>query len=172
MLTSISGMPWQPAVQPSSRIGNEQALAPALQFQPIAAASGTTAQHNSQGSTSQQNSEDNRKEAFAKLMIMLQNPDVAARQQGSVDKPQLSDVRQEFRDYVEKSPAEKIKEKYLQELGLTEEEYDALPPEKKAMIDEQIAQRMQDDVEAKALAKLGQQEQGVQQSDELTDIEL
>ncbi|MFF7106875.1 hypothetical protein [Pseudomonas sichuanensis] len=172
MLSSINGMPWQPAVQPSSRTGNEQALAQALPFQPIAAASGASAQQNSQGSTSQHNSEDNRKEAFAKLMVMLQNPDVAARQQASVDKQQPSDALQEFRDYMDKSPAEKIKEKYLQELGLTEEEYDALPPEKKALIDEQIAQRMQDDIESKALAKLGQQAQGAQQSDELKAIEL
>ncbi|AZL75025.1 hypothetical protein EI693_18880 [Pseudomonas oryziphila] len=172
MLTSVSGMPWQPAVQTYSRTGNEQALAQALPFQPIAAASGATAQQNSQGSTSQQNSEDNRKEAFAKLMVMLQNPDVAARQQPSVDKQQPSDALQEFRDYMDKSPAEKIKEKYLQELGLTEEEYDALPPEKKALIDEQIAQRMQDDAESKALAKLDQQAQGAQQSDELKAIEF
>lgn len=167
MLTSVNGMPWQPAVQPSSRIGNEQAQAQALPFQPIAAASSSGAQQNGQGSSSQQNSEDNRKEAFAKLMVMLQNPDVAARQPASVGKQEPSDALQAFRDYMDKSPAEKIKEKYLQELGLTEEEYDALPPEKKALIDEQIAQRMQDDVESKALANLGQQAQGAQERDEL-----
>ncbi|MCE1115770.1 MULTISPECIES: hypothetical protein [Pseudomonas] len=167
MLTSVTGMPWQPAVQPSSRTGNEQALAQALPFQPITVADGAAAQQNSQGSTSQQNSEDNRKEAFAKLMVMLQNPDVAARQQSSVGKQEQSNAMQEFRDYMDKSPAEKIKEKYLQELGLSEDEYNALPPEKKARIDEQIAQRMQEDVESKALASLGQQALGTQESEAL-----
>lgn len=172
MLTSVTGMPWQPAVQPSSRTGNEQTLAQALTFQPITVASGAAAQQHSQGSTSQQNSEDNRKEAFAKLMVMLQNPDVAARQQSSVGKQEQSNALQEFRDYMDKSPAEKIKEKYLQELGLSEDEYNALPPEKKARIDEQIAQRMQEDVETKALANLGQQAQDAQEGEALKGTEL
>ncbi|MFB2602523.1 hypothetical protein ACE04B_10940 [Rhizobium phaseoli] len=47
-----------------------------------------------------------------------------------------------------------IKEKLLRELGLTEDDYNALPPEKKELVDQQIAQRMKDDVEAKTLAKV------------------
>ena len=53
-----------------------------------------------------------------------------------------------------KSPEEKIREKYLAELGLSEEEYNALPPEQKEKIDQQIAQRMQEDVELKTQAKM------------------
>ena len=61
---------------------------------------------------------------------------------------------------MSKSPAEMIKEKLLRELGLTEDEYNALPPEKKELVDQQIAQRMKDDIEAKALAKTNTQSTG------------
>ncbi|MGB3596540.1 MAG: hypothetical protein WBA27_05980 [Pseudomonas neustonica] len=40
------------------------------------------------------------------------------------------------------SVADKIKHTLLQEMGLTEEEYDALPPEEKEKIDELIAERL------------------------------
>jgi hypothetical protein len=74
--------------------------------------------------------------------------------QGDAAKPEFCDhqqvigeplpsktARQEFHDFMSKSPGEMIKEKLLREIGLTEEEYDALPPEMKAKVDELIAQR-------------------------------
>ncbi|MCG8293009.1 hypothetical protein [Pseudomonas entomophila] len=157
MLITPTGLGWQPAVQPQNRTGSEQAPVAFMPTFQVAATGNTAAQQNSQGSASQQNAEDNRKEAFAKLMVMLQNPDAAARQQASVGKQEESTATQDFHDYMAKSPAEKIKEKFLQEMGLTEEEYNALPPEQKAKIDEQIVRRIQDDVKEKAQAKLEQQ---------------
>jgi len=58
---------------------------------------------------------------------------------------------------MSKSPGEMIKEKLLREIGLTEEEYDALPPEMKAKVDELIAQRMKEDIERKIEEKAQEQ---------------
>lgn len=63
-------------------------------------------------------------------MATLQNPKADSTRQASTDKQEASVALQEFRDYMAKSPAQKIKEKMLQELGLTPEEYDALPRSK------------------------------------------
>ncbi|MBA6420024.1 hypothetical protein ACS8E9_05885 [Pseudomonas neustonica] len=53
-----------------------------------------------------------------------------------------STAAEEFSRYMAMSVAEKIKHTLLQEMGLTEEEYDALPPEEKEKIDELIAERL------------------------------
>ncbi|MEH6492475.1 hypothetical protein [Halopseudomonas sp.] len=50
----------------------------------------------------------------------------------------------EFSRYMAMSVADKIKHSMLLEMGLTEEEFDALPPEEKAKIEEQIAERIAD----------------------------
>lgn len=157
MMISLNGLGWQTAVQQPHRVNHDTVQADILPQRQALATSNTTAQQNSQGNTSQQNAEDARQEAFAKLKVALQNPDIAARQQASASKQPASNALQEFRDYMSKSPEEKIKEKILQELGMTEEDYNALPPEKKQKIDEQIAQRMKEDVELKTQAKLQQQ---------------
>ncbi|MDH1630245.1 hypothetical protein [Pseudomonas mosselii] len=161
MLITANGLGWQ-AVQQLQRSGSEPAAAQPFPFQLVSASSKASAQQNSQGSTSQQHAEDNRKEAFSKLMVMLQNPDAAKHGQTSVGKQEASGALQEFRDYMSKSPAQKIREKLLAELGLTEEEYDALPPERKMMIDQQIAQRLQEEAEMKTQARLVQQAQSEQ----------
>lgn len=158
MLITANGLGWQ-TVQQQQRSVLEQPAAQLPALQPLMASAKTSAQQNNQGSTSQQHAEDNRKEAFAKLMVMLQNPDAAKREQASVGKQEGSSALQEFRDYMAKSPAEKIKEKMLQELGLSPEEYDALPPEQKMRVDQLIAQRLQDEVERKTQARLEQQAQ-------------
>ncbi len=153
-MITLNGLGWQTAVQQYNRAGADQPLAGVLPMRLPVATAAATPQQNSQGGTSGQNTEDARKEAFAKLMVMLQNPDVAARQQASVNEQDTSGALEAFRDYMAKSPEEKIKEKYLAELGLSEEEYNALPPEQKEKIDQQIAQRMQEDVTLKTQAKM------------------
>lgn len=60
----------------------------------------------------------------------------------SVDKPARSAAAQEFHDYMDKSAGEKMRDKILKEMGLTEEDIDAMPPEKQEQIEKQIAQRM------------------------------
>lgn len=157
MSIALNGLGWQTALQQQNRVSGELALSQFTPVQPVTATADTTAQRNSQGSLSQHSTEDNQKEAFAKLLVMLQNPDNDARRQASVGKQEQSTAAQDFHDYMAKSPEEKIKEKMLQELGLTEEDYNNLPPEKKAQIDDKIAQRIKEDVEIKTQAKLQQQ---------------
>ncbi|MDH1102594.1 hypothetical protein N5C37_15855 [Pseudomonas mosselii] len=161
MLITANGLGWQ-AVHQQQRNGNEHSAAQPSAFQLVSPSGKASAQQNSQGSTSQQHTEESRKEAFSKLMVMLQPPDAAKHQQSSVSKQEASGALQEFRDYMSKSPAQKIQEKLLAELGLTKEEYDALPPDRKMMINQQIAQRVQEEAEMKVQAKLEQQAQSAQ----------
>jgi hypothetical protein len=156
MMISLNGLGWQNAVQPQSRISNEQALAEVMPVRQTVATN-TTRQQNNQANTSQQNAEDAREEAFAKLKVALQNPDISARQQASIGTQDGSNALQEFRDYMNKTPEEKIQEKILAELGLTPEEFEALPPEQKQKIGEQIAQRLKEDIELQTQAKLQEQ---------------
>ena len=82
-MITLNGLGWQTAVQQYNRTGAEQPLAAVLLMRLPVAPATATPQQNGQSSTSGQNAEDARKEAFAKLMVMLQNPDVAARQQAA-----------------------------------------------------------------------------------------
>ncbi|AXQ47338.1 MULTISPECIES: hypothetical protein [unclassified Pseudomonas] len=157
MAITLNGLGWQATVHQQQRINHDQAQAELVPFRAPLAASNASAQQNSQGSTSQQTADDAREEAFAKLKVMLQNPDLAARQQAGASTQATSDAVQDFRDYMAKSPEEKIKEKILQELGMTEDDYNALPPEQQAKVDDQIAQRMKEDIELKTQAKVAAQ---------------
>jgi len=155
---TFNGLGWQPTVQQQNRIILEQPLADSVPLRAPQASSNTSSQKNSQGNTSEQNADEARAEAFAKLKVLLQNPGIAARQQAGASTQESSDATQAFREYMAKTPEDKIKEKVLAELGMTVEEFDALPPEQKARIGEQIAQRIKEDLEIEAQAKL--QEQG------------
>ncbi|MFJ4346608.1 hypothetical protein [Pseudomonas sp. NPDC089401] len=170
MAITLNGLGWQASVQQQQRANHEQAQAAFMPVRAPVAAGNTSSQQNSQGSTSQQKADDAREEAFAKLKVLLQNPDVAARQQAGASTQETSDAVQDFRDYMAKSPEEKIKEKILQELGMTEDEYNALPPEQQAKVDEQIAQRMKEDVEMKTQAKVAEQQVRAEQARQGTDI--
>ncbi len=50
----------------------------------------------------------------------------------------------ELHDYVNKSPAEHMREAVLKELGLTEEDLDAMPPEKRKAMEELINERVRE----------------------------
>jgi len=58
---------------------------------------------------------------------------------------------EEFRRYMAMSPAEKMFYRVLADEGLTIEEYNALPPEEKAKIDELVEERLRDYREARQL---------------------
>ncbi|MGV8242225.1 hypothetical protein ACV331_37120, partial [Pseudomonas aeruginosa] len=47
----------------------------------------------------------------------------------------------EFKEYMQKSPAERMREQVLKSLGLTEEELDAMPPEKREQVEKGIGER-------------------------------
>ena len=53
------------------------------------------------------------------------------------------DALAQFMAYMDMSPAEKMRDKVLNEIGMSEEELAALPPEQQELIEKQIAERMQ-----------------------------
>ena len=108
----------------------------------------STSQSQSGSSTSQQSYQDAQDEAFAKLKVALDNT-------GSSAGAAKSSAAQEFSDYMSLSPEEKIHQKMLTDMGLTQEEYEALPPVQKEAIDKQVAQQLQDQTAQKSLAGLG-----------------
>ena len=169
-MITFNGLGWQPTVQQQHRIILEQPQADSVPLRAPQAPSNTSAQKNSQGSTSEQNAEEAREEAFAKLKVLLQNPDIAARQQAGASTQESSDATQAFREYMAKTPEDKIKEKMLAELGMTMEEFNALPPEQRARICEQIAQRIKEDLKMEAQAKLQEQGGMAEQLPQGTDL--
>lgn len=50
---------------------------------------------------------------------------------------------EELVEYMKKSPAQRWREKILRDLGLTEDQLAALPPEEKEKVEKEIAERMQ-----------------------------
>ncbi|MDE4537310.1 hypothetical protein GIB19_08795 [Pseudomonas sp. ITEM 17296] len=157
MIIAHNGVSWQPTAHQPQRVTDEQAVAQAAQLRAPVATGNAAAQQHNQSNTSQQNAEDAREEAFAKLKVALQNPEAAARQQTGAETEATSSALQAFREYMAKSPGEMMKEKLLREIGMTPEEYDALPPEMKAKVDELIAQRMKEDMHQKVQAKIEEQ---------------
>lgn len=61
-----------------------------------------------------------------------------------------SKASEDFRAWMAKSPAEKMRQAILHRMGLTEEELEALPPEERAKIEEQIAKEIQQEIEREA----------------------
>lgn len=74
-------------------------------------------------------------EAFAKTRVQLQT--VASTTLGG-------SATAEFKDYMSKTPEERLRDSILEEMGITEEEFEAMPPEKQMAVSQEIAQRMQD----------------------------
>ncbi|WP_413794360.1 MULTISPECIES: hypothetical protein [unclassified Pseudomonas] len=77
-------------------------------------------------------------EAFAKTRVQLQT--VAS----SMPTTLGGSATAEFKDYMSKTPEERLRDSILEEMGITEEEFEAMPPEKQMAISQEIAQRMQD----------------------------
>ena len=80
---------------------------------------------------------DNVNAAFAKTRVMLQ---ASASSTGTATKTSATD---EFKDYMSKSPAQRIREQLLKEMGLTEDDVKAMPPEKQQAITDQITALIQ-----------------------------
>jgi len=51
---------------------------------------------------------------------------------------------EKFQAYMNKSDAEKVRESMLQEMGLTEEEFNQLPPEEQLQINREIMERLKE----------------------------
>ncbi|NMG36058.1 hypothetical protein GRF61_16545 [Azoarcus sp. TTM-91] len=65
------------------------------------------------------------------------------------DKAEIQRAREEkvladFRDYMEKTPAERMRDAILRDMGLTEEDLAAMPAEERAAVEDEIAERIKD----------------------------
>ncbi|MBF4207535.1 MULTISPECIES: hypothetical protein [Pseudomonas] len=167
-MSSINAVGAQPlAINPTRGVA-EAAAAEQAQFRPPVPISSADRQQHSHANTSQQSAEDAREEAFAKLKVQLQNPDVDMREQASIGNSETGkSAAQEFRDYMALSPAEKIKLKLLNELGISKEEFEALPPAEKDKIERKIAEQMKKQTELESLASLNAHLQGPELSAKL-----
>ncbi|WP_077047203.1 hypothetical protein [Pseudomonas sp. KK4] len=147
----VTPLPKRPGEDPTTEAaaGLQSAMAQALQNN--VQSQTTQVQESATQQATQQVSEatkisDNVDEAFAKTRVNLQ----------AVNAPLPDDVKDrikdgsataEFKDYMSKTPEQRLRDSILKEMGLTQEEVDQMPPEKQEAIGEEIAQRMQDKAE-------------------------
>lgn len=59
----------------------------------------------------------------------------------------------EFREYMSKSPEQRMIEAILKELGITQEELNAMPPEERAAVENSIAAKIRERLEAQEQKK-------------------
>ncbi|MDI2591535.1 hypothetical protein POF45_08875 [Pseudomonas sp. 681] len=87
---------------------------------------------------------DNIDEAFAKTRVNLQATDAstASTAATSTDSAAMTD----FKDYMSKTPEQRLRDSVLQEMGITEDQLKAMPPEKQLAVSKEIAQRLEDKV--------------------------
>lgn len=82
---------------------------------------------------------DNVDEAFAKTRVGLQasSATLPAETQLATDA---------FKEYMSKTPEERMQDAILEEMGLTKEEVEQMPPEKQQAIAKEMAERMEDKI--------------------------
>ncbi|AVE05364.1 hypothetical protein CYL20_12725 [Pseudomonas palleroniana] len=94
-------------------------------------------------------------EAFAKTRVQLQASTAAT--SATSDVPATGSTgktaREDFTDYMSKSPAERIREQLLKEQGLTEEDVQKLPQEKQDAISKEVAERIKQQQDQQVAAK-------------------
>ncbi|MBM9487685.1 hypothetical protein JBE38_17265 [Pseudomonas sp. ICBG1301] len=94
-------------------------------------------------------------EAFAKTRVQLQATTAAT--SATSDVPATGSTgktaREDFNDYMSKSPAERIREQLLKEQGLTEEDVQKLPQEKQDAISKEVAERIKQQQDQQVAAK-------------------
>ncbi|WP_242208216.1 MULTISPECIES: hypothetical protein [unclassified Pseudomonas] len=81
---------------------------------------------------------DNVDEAFAKTRVGLQSTDATSTTSTGTS------ATDEFKDYMSKTPEQRLRDSILQSMGLTEDDIKAMPPEKQLAIGKEIAERLQD----------------------------
>jgi hypothetical protein len=83
---------------------------------------------------------DNVDEAFAKTRVALQASVPDDSKTKSTDSAAMTD----FKDYMSKTPEQQLHDSILKELGVTEDQLKAMPPEQQLAIGKEIAERIQD----------------------------
>lgn len=148
----VTPLPKRPGEDPTAEAaaGLQGAMAQALQNNVQAQTVQTSAQvqESATQQATQQVSEtqrisDNVDEAFAKTRVGLQMvegklPDDIKNRIGT------GSATDEFKDYMSKTPEQRMRDAILEEMGLTQEEIDNMPPQKQQAIGQEIAQRMED----------------------------
>lgn len=96
---------------------------------------------------------DNVDEAFAKTRVNLQATDSTKLNEGS--------ATAEFKDYMSKTPEQRLRDSILKEMGITEEDLKAMPPEKQQAVAQEIADHLKDKMQlAQADKDNGSSEKG------------
>lgn len=96
----------------------------------------------------------------AKQSLIQNNGSGAAVNSSASVAPTQKSAAQELAEYESKSVAQHMRDAILQEMGLSEEELDAMPPEQRAAVEEKIAERMQEKLLAQADSAQGSVAQG------------
>lgn len=108
---------------------------------------------------------DNIDAAFAKTRVLLQATEPASSAPQSTTATQ-SNALADFKDYMSKTPEQRLRDSILKELGLTEESLSTMSPEQQLAVGKEIAQRMQDKMQL-AEAEKAQERNNPQQADQL-----
>ena len=82
---------------------------------------------------------DNVDEAFAKTRVSLQTTD--ATDASTTSGTSATDA---FKDYMSKSPEQRLRDSILQSMGLTEDDIKAMPPAQQQALGKEIAERLQE----------------------------
>ncbi|QVW26949.1 hypothetical protein KJF94_19815 [Pseudomonas hormoni] len=102
---------------------------------------------------------DNVDEAFAKTRVGLQftNAPLPTDAKGK----STGSATDAFKEYMSKTPEERMQEAILEEMGLTKEEVEQMPPEQQQAVAKEMAERMQDKIKlAQAEKENGGSEKG------------
>lgn len=99
-------------------------------------------------------------ESFAKLRVNLQSRSETEGANSLKSHAEEDPVVKAFREYMEMTPAEKIRDSILKEMGLSEEELAAMSPEQQKAVEEEIAERMQERAELQAAKEKTEQAEG------------
>jgi hypothetical protein len=145
----VTPLPKRPGEDPTAEAaaGLQSVMTQALQNNEQAQASTQVEESATQLATQQVNEatriSDNVDEAFAKTRVGLQ---VTPAPLPDEVKDRIGDgsATAEFKDYMSKSPEQRMRDAILREMGLTQEEIDQMPPEKQQAIGEEIAERLLD----------------------------
>lgn len=81
-------------------------------------------------------------EEFRQVMQTVSEANASAQAEVETGEDAGNHAAEEFSRYMAMSVADKIKHSVLQKMGLSEEDYDALPPEEKTKVDDKIAERI------------------------------
>lgn len=93
--------------------------------------------------------------AFAKTRVLLQaaEPTTATPKTNNEHSYSQGSAVQEFREYMSKPVAVRVRDEILKSMGLTEEKLQSMSPERREAVETEIAQRMKEKSELQQVAK-------------------